>query len=378
MALRGIRVLELAGLAPAPFCGMVLSDFGASVLRIDKVGANIDLDCLGNGKKSIALNLKDPNGAKIVRKLAKTSDVLIEPFRKGVMERLGLGPETLMKENPRLIYARLTGWGQTGLYSARAGHDINYLALSGLLSLFGRKGQKPIFPVNLAADFGGGGLMCALGILLALHERHSSGLGQVIDSSMVEGTAYLGSWLFRSQKLPIWGNERGSNQLDSGSHFYEVYETKDGKFVSVGALEPQFYEKLLQGLGLSYDEAPQFDDYEKLKVLFARKFKEKTQEEWCRIFDKADACVAPVLTLEEAPEHPHNKERGCFARMGDDIIPKPAPVLSRTPGEASGLKAAPNCGEHTWDVLKGLGYSDNNINDLVAKGTVECFNKSKY
>jgi alpha-methylacyl-CoA racemase len=214
MALRGIKVLEFAGLAPVPFCGMVLADFGASVLRVDKLQANTDLDSLGNGKQSIALNLKHPDGVEIVKRLAKTSDVLIEPFRKGVMEKLGLGPEILMKDNPRLIYARLTGYGQSGYYCKNAGHDINYVGLSGLLSLFGRSGEKPIFPVNFAADFAGGGLTCALGILLALHERHSSGLGQVIDSNMVEGTAYLGSWLYRSQNLPIWGNERGKNHLD--------------------------------------------------------------------------------------------------------------------------------------------------------------------
>jgi alpha-methylacyl-CoA racemase len=377
MALRGIKVLEFAGLAPVPFCGMVLADFGASVLRVDKLQANTDLDSLGNGKQSIALNLKHPDGVEIVKRLAKTSDVLIEPFRKGVMEKLGLGPEILMKDNPRLIYARLTGYGQSGYYCKNAGHDINYVGLSGLLSLFGRSGEKPIFPVNFAADFAGGGMTCALGILLALHERHSSGLGQVIDSNMVEGTAYLGSWLYRSQNLPIWGNERGKNHLDTGAHFYEVYETKDGKYMSVGALEPQFYEKLLEGLELDQDEVSQFVNFEESKILFAKKFKEKTQEEWCAIFDGVDACVAPILTLEEAPKYRHNAERGSFGANSGVTVPNPAPLLSRTPGEASGLKPQPQVGEHTRVVLNGLGYTDDEIAKFVETGVASCHNKSK-
>ncbi|RZC38397.1 CoA transf 3 domain containing protein [Asbolus verrucosus] len=376
MALRGLKVLELAGLAPAPFCGMILADFGASVLRVDRVGANADLDCLGNGKQSIALNLKHPDGVKIMRELCKSSDVLIEPFRKGVMEKLGLGPEILLKDNPRLVYARLTGYGQTGPFSKSAGHDINYVGLSGVLSLFGRYNEKPIFPVNLAADFGGGGLMCALGIILALYERHSSGLGQVIDHSMVEGTAYLSSWLYRSQKLPIWGKERGKNYLDTGAHFYEVYETKDGKYMSVGALEPQFYENLLEGLQLSYEDAPQHENFEKSKELFAKKFQEKTQEEWCKIFDNIDACVAPIMTLTDAPKHQHNLERRSFIKGEHGIVPMPAPVLSRTPGKASGILPAPHTGEHSHLILKKLGYNDRDIIKLVENNVVQCFQKS--
>jgi alpha-methylacyl-CoA racemase len=339
--------------------------------------ANTDLDSLGNGKQSIALNLKHPDGVEIVKRLAKTSDVLIEPFRKGVMEKLGLGPEILMKDNPRLIYARLTGYGQSGYYCKNAGHDINYVGLSGLLSLFGRSGEKPIFPVNFAADFAGGGMTCALGILLALHERHSSGLGQVIDSNMVEGTAYLGSWLYRSQNLPIWGNERGKNHLDTGAHFYEVYETKDGKYMSVGALEPQFYEKLLEGLELDQDEVSQFVNFEESKILFAKKFKEKTQEEWCAIFDGVDACVAPILSLEEAPKHRHNAERRSFGANSGVTVPNPAPLLSRTPGKASGLRPRPQVGEHTRVVLNGLGYTDDEIAKFVETGVASCHNKSK-
>lgn len=335
MALKGIKVLEFAGLAPGPFCGKILSDFGASVIRIDRVGAQLDMDCLCSGKKSIALNLKDIKGQKIIKQLSKQADVLIEPFRKGIMESLGLGPDILLKENPRLIYSRLTGYGQDGPYSSKAGHDINYLALSGLLSLFGRKNDKPTFPVNVVADFGGGGLMCALGILMALLERSKSNLGQVIDNSMVNGSIYMGSWLYNSQNLPgLWGNKRGENILDSGSHFYDVYLTKDGKYISVGALEPKFYDELLRGLGYTSEEAPHFGgDTEKIKEMFSKRFLEKTSDEWMLIFEKLDACVAPVLTLEEAPKFSHNIVQKSFIKHDDKYIPAPAPNLSRTPGK---------------------------------------------
>lgn len=378
MALKGIRVIEFAGLAPAPFCGMILADFGATVLRIDKVGSNTELDCLGNGKQSIALNLKNPKSIEIVKSLCKVSDVLLEPFRKGVMEKLNLGPDILLKENPRLIYARLTGYGQSGAYSERAGHDINYLSLTGLLSLFGRSDDKPIFPVNLAADFGGGGLTCAFGIVLALLERMKSGRGQVIDSNMVQGTGYLGSWLYRSQNLPIWGKERGKNFLDSGAHFYEVYETKDNKYMAVGALEIQFYNNLLVGLGLNEDDAPHLESFEKNKELFTKIFKTKTQKEWCDVFENVDACVTPVLSLEEAYSNKHNRDRESFVKTKyNEIIPKPAPLLSHTPGESSGLRRAPNCGENTRDVLRMLNYSDDSINEMERDGIVECYNVSK-
>nr|XP_023029250.1 alpha-methylacyl-CoA racemase [Leptinotarsa decemlineata] len=377
MALKGIKVLELSGLLPVPYCGMVLADFGASVIRVDKLGFNTDLDCLGNGKKSISLNLKNPKAINIVKNLSQQSDVLIEPFRKGVMERLGLGPEVLMKDNPKLIYARLTGFGQQGLYSLRAGHDINYVAISGLLSLFGRYGENPLPPVNLLADIGGGGLTCAMGILLALLERHNSGKGQIVDSSMVEGTAYLGSAVYRGQQLPLWGHERGKNILDSGTHFYEVYKTKDGKYMSVGALEPQFYKELLTGLHLTEEEAPQFGDFEAMKKLFTKKFLEKTRDEWSLIFDSTDACVAPILTLDEAPKHPHNVARDTFVKTEDCYAPNPHPKLSRTPGKSQAVHPIPRTGEHTKEILHSLGYSSDDINKLETEGVIECFVNSK-
>ncbi|XP_072353421.1 alpha-methylacyl-CoA racemase isoform X3 [Scyliorhinus torazame] len=247
MALAGIRVIELAGLAPSPLCGMILADFGAKVVRIDRTRA-FTADVLGRGKRSVALNIKKPEGAEVLKQLCNRSDVLIEPFRRGVMEKLGLGPEGMLEQNPKLIYARLSGFGQSGQYSKNAGHDINYIALSGLLSKFGRKGENPYAPLNVVADFAGGGLMCAMGIILALYERIKSGKGQVIDANMVEGAAYCSSWLWKSQQLSLWNRERGENLLDTGAPFYETYKTSDGKYMAVGALEPQFYDKLIEGV----------------------------------------------------------------------------------------------------------------------------------
>lgn len=289
------------------------------------------------------------------------------------MESLGLGPNILLKENPRLIYARLSGYGQNGPFSSKGGHDINYVAMSGLLSLFGRYNENPMFPVNLAADFGGGGVMCTLGILLALFERQKSKLGQIVDCDMVSGTAYLGSWLYRSQSLPIWGNERGKNILDSGAHFYETYKTKDGKYMSVGALEPKFYDQLLKGLGLK--DIPQFDSFEENKKLFASIFIQKTQKEWCDIFEELDACVAPVLTLDEAPKHLHNLQRQTFVNSKE--IPAPSPKLSRTPALSTATKSSPQLGEHTQIILKYLNYSDEEIADLEREGVIGIYRMGK-
>lgn len=334
---------------------------------------------MGNGKQSIGLDLKNKNAVTIIKKLCQKSDVVLEPYRPGVMEKLGLGPKELMSENEKLIYARLTGFGQEGYFAKRAGHDINYLAISGLLSLFGRSHEKPIFPTNLAADFGGGGLMCAIGILLALFERTKSGKGQVIDANMVEGTSYLGSWLYRSQTMPIiWGQERGKNILDTGAHFYEVYETKDHKFMAVGALEPQFYANLLDCLNLDFEAAPQFENFDHGKQLFQKKFLEKTQEEWCRIFDNVDACVTPVLSLNDAPNHPHNSQKQSFKRFEDTFVPKPAPNLQRTPGKSVGTEKLPEVGQNTREILKELNYSESEISHLEDEGAIEiCHISSK-
>ncbi|XP_072765288.1 alpha-methylacyl-CoA racemase [Anoplolepis gracilipes] len=368
MALKGIKVVELAGLAPGPFCGMILADFGASVIRIDKIGAPA-LDYLGHGKRSIALNLKSEKGVNIFKKLSDQSDVIIDTYRRGVMEKLKIGPNELMATNKKLIYARLTGYGQDGLYADMAGHDINYLGLSGLLSLFGRYNEKPTPPVNLAADFGGGGLTCAFGIILALYERTKSNLGQVIDATMVEGSAYLGSWLFRSQKLPgIWGNARGKNILDTGSHFYDTYETKDKLYMCVGALEPQFYEIFVEKLGLSSEEVPQFENFDENRRKITEIFKKKTQAEWCAIFDGTDACVTPMLSLKDTVSHNHNKQRQSFTIVGDDIIPNPAPRLSRTPGSSRRICRNPEPGEDTIEILTELKFQSKEIDNLLSNG----------
>lgn len=368
MALNGIKVLELAGLAPGPFCGMVLADFGASVIRIDKIQTPL-LDCLGNGKRSIALNLKSKKGVAIFKKLSDHSDVVIDTYRKGVMEKLKLGPKDLMATNKKLIYARLTGYGQVGSYASMAGHDINYLGLSGLLSLFGRYDQKPTPPVNFAADFAGGGLTCAFGIVMALYERSRSNVGQVVDASMVEGSAYLGSWLFRSQNLlNLWGNIRGKNILDSGAHFYDTYETKDKLYMCVGALEPQFYEIFLEKLGLSSDEVSQYENFEANRQKIAEIFKRKTRAEWCAVFDGTDACVTPVLSLKDAALHSHNRERQAFSTLGDQVSPNPAPRLSRTPGVSMSASRNIKPGENTIEILRELEYQPDEIDDILTNG----------
>ncbi|XP_028382413.1 alpha-methylacyl-CoA racemase [Phyllostomus discolor] len=373
MALRGISVVELAGLAPGPFCGMVLADFGAQVVRVDSPHSLGDVSSLSRGKRSLVVDLKQPRGVAVVRRLCARADVMLEPFRHGVMEKLQLGPEILQKENPRLIYARLTGFGQSGRLSKVAGHDINYLALSGVLSKFGRSGENPCPPLNLLADFGGGGLMCALGIVLALFERTRSGRGQVIDANMVEGTAYLSSFLWKTIKTPLWQKPQGENTLDGGAPFYETYRTADGGFMAVGAVEPKFYKLLLKGLGLKSDELPDqmsVTDWPEMKKKFADVFAKKTRAEWCQIFEGTDACVTPVLTLEEASRHDHGKARGSFVTdVRQGVSPRPAPLLSRTPAVPS-LGRDPFLGEHTEEILKEFGFSQGEIDQLFADKVV--------
>ncbi|NXD27585.1 AMACR racemase, partial [Spelaeornis formosus] len=378
MALSGLRVLELAGLAPAPFCGMILADFGAQVVRVDRLSQAgevfAEADVQARGKRSLALDLKRPQGAVALRRLCRGADVLIEPFRHGVMERLGLGPEVLLQENPGLIYARLTGFGQRGKYAKSAGHDINYLALSGVLSKLGRKNENPCAPANLLADFAGGGVMCALGIVIALFERARSGRGQVIDASMVEGVAYLSSFLWKSQNMGLWRQPRGENLLDSGAPFYEVYRTSDGKFMAVGAIEPKFYNHFIEGLGLNLDELPaqmSFSNWPEMKKKFASIFAQKTQAEWSSIFDSTDACVTPVLSFDDAVSHQHNKERSSFIKNDQgEISPRPAPVLSRTPAVPS-CKRDPFRGEHTEEILLEYGFTKQEIAELYTDKVIE-------
>jgi alpha-methylacyl-CoA racemase len=375
--LEGIRVVEMAGLAPVPYAGMILADFGAEVIRVDRsptAGGRPDptRDYLARGKRSIGVNLKDPRGLDALLKLVDSADVLVEPFRPGVMEKLGAGPEVACARNPRLVYARLTGWGQQGPYAPMAGHDINYIALSGTLSLFGRPGEKPLPPVNLLGDFAGGGMLCALGVVLALFERSRSGKGQVVDSAMVDGAANLATFLFGFNAAGLWSEERGTNLLDTGAPFYDTYETADGKYVSVGAIEPQFYARLLEGLGLDAADMPHQMDrsaWPRTVEQFTKIFKTKTRDEWSAIFDGTDACVAPVLGLGEAPEYEHNSFRGTFAPgVGGAPAPQPAPRLSRTPGHAA--VEAPVPGQDCKALFREIGLADDEIEELTAAGAI--------
>jgi alpha-methylacyl-CoA racemase len=370
-ALQGIRVVEMAGLAPAPFCGMILADFGADVVRVDRVGAG-SMDQLARGKRSLAVNLKSPDGVETVLRLAEQADVLLEPYRPGVMERLGLGPEVATARNPRLVYARLTGFGQDGPYASMAGHDINYIALSGALSLIGRKGEVPLAPVNLLGDFAGGGMLCALGICLALLERHQSGRGQVVDAAMVDGAAYLASFVYKFRNSGMWRDERGTNLLDSAAPFYDNYRTSEGQFMSVGAIEPQFYAALLHGLGLDAASLPQQMDQSKwpqTKQRFAALFAAKTRAEWCAIFDGTDACVAPILNLWEVADHPHTRARGVLLTDAQGKPePAPAPRLSRTPGDGS--RALPQVGADTRAILREYGFAEAEVSRLLEQGAV--------
>ncbi|XP_075992512.1 alpha-methylacyl-CoA racemase isoform X2 [Anticarsia gemmatalis] len=375
MALKGIKVVEMMGLAPGPLCGTILADFGATVTVVQKMEPN-PFDVMSNGKRMISVNLKSKEGVDVVKNLCASSDVLIDTFRPGVMEKLGLGPEILMKKNSRLVYARLTGYGQSGFYRNKAGHDINYVAMSGILSMLSKDKQPPQPPVNLLSDFAGGGVLCALGIILALFERTSSGKGQIVDSSMTEGAAYVGTWLFKSKKLPIWSGEPGTNAIDGGLACYTTYKTKDGKFMAVGALEPQFYTNFLKGLELSEDEYPQMGDTDSCKTKFQEIFLSKTQEEWCNIFDKIDACVTPVLDMDLVDKHKYRASDESFYRNENLVIPEPAPKLSRTPGVSTGNKSSPAPGQHTIEVLKEIGYTKHSIEQLIKNGSVYAMRQS--
>lgn len=375
--LSGIRVIEMAGLAPAPYAGMILADFGADVVRVDRsptAGSRPDptRDYLARGKRSIGINMKDPRGVDTLLALVEKSDVLLEPFRPGVMEKLGVGPDVALGRNPGLVYARLTGWGQDGPYASMAGHDIDYIAISGALSLFGRPGDKPLPPINLLGDFAGGGMLCALGIVLALFERSRSGKGQVVDSAMVDGAAHLSSFLFGFFRAGLWSKERGTNLLDTGAPFYDTYATADGEYMAVGAIEPQFYALLLEGLGLDGDKLPHQMDrscWAEMRELFAKTFAARTRAEWSAIFDGTDACVAPILGLDEAADHPANVARKVFVEgIGGHPMPAPAPRLSRTPGYGS--PKAPVPGSDTDTVLVEAGLAPERIDELRRAGAV--------
>ena len=374
--LRGVRVVELASLAPAPFGCMILADLGADVLRVDRPGradlrAVPETDPLSRGRRSIRLDLKDPAGVEILLRLAAVADVLVEAFRPGVAERLGFGPDVCAERNPRLVYARMTGWGQDGPLAATAGHDIDYIAVAGTLDPIGRAGERPVPPLNLVGDFGGGGMLLAVGVLAALLERERSGLGQVIDVAMVDGSALLASFLYGLRAAGAWQDERGSNVLDGGAPFYDTYGTADAKYVAVGALEPKFYAELLDRLGLAAAGLPgQYDrsGWPALRAAFIEAFIARTQAEWVEIFAGSDACVAPVVSPADAPAHPHNAARGTFTDVAGVIQPAPAPRFGRTPSAAPSPPVRP--GANTDEVLADLGLTADEITALRDRGVV--------
>jgi alpha-methylacyl-CoA racemase len=376
--LAGTRVVEVAGLGPAPFGAMVLADLGADVISIDRheqaVAAPIEsarTNVTGRGRRSVAVDLKHPDGVEVVRRLADGADVFVEGFRPGVAERLGIGPDELQGRNDGLVYARMTGWGQDGPLAARAGHDINYLGLAGPLAHIGRAGQPPTPPLNLVADFGGGGMLLALGVCAALVERARSGRGQVVDAAMVDGVALLAGPILPAYAMGFFTPERGTNWLDSGAHFYEVYETADGRWLSVGALEERFYANLLQVLGLADADLPDQHDqaaWPAMKERFAAVIRGRSLDEWVQAFDGVDACVAPVRAFAEVADDPHLVARGTYVDVDGVVQPAPAPRFDRTPATLDRPPAP--AGHHTAEVLAEVGLSEAEVATLRAAGAV--------
>jgi alpha-methylacyl-CoA racemase len=366
--LEGLKIIEIAGIGPGPFCAMMLADMGAEIVRIDRKGAagsGTKADILNRGRRSIALDLKTTEGIEAVLKLIEQADALIEGFRPGVMERLGLGPEVCQQRNAKLVYGRMTGWGQYGPLAQTAGHDINYIALTGALHSVGQRGRAPVPPVNLVGDFGGGGMMLAYGLVCGLLEARTSGQGQVVDAAMTDGSAALMAMTYGFKAKGMWTNERGSNLLDGGAHFYDTYECADSKWVAIGPVEPQFYSLLLELCGL---DDPDFEDqrnpskWPELKTKFAIVFKTKSRDEWSAIMEGTDACLTPILDLDEAPLHPHNQVRKTFVELDGVMQPAPAPRFSRTVPEIQG--PPPVAGEHTDAILEKWGFSSTEIAQL--------------
>ncbi len=381
----GYKILEIAGIGPGPFASMILADLGATVIRVDKASSvsqrSLDnstsanfakTDILNRNKYSIGVDLKSEEGVTVVMDLVKNSDALLEGFRPNVTEKLGIGPESCLKVNPKLVYGRMTGWGQVGPMSQCAGHDINYIALSGVLSAIGRKGEPPVPPLNLVGDFGGGGMFLVVGMLAALLEAQRTGVGQIVDAAMVDGSAVLSAMIYGFYATGLWTENKGENLLDTGAHFYEVYETKDNKFMSVGCIEPQFYAEFLK---LAQIEDPDFKSQwdrtkwpelkEKLKIVF----KEKTRQEWTEIFAGSDACTVPVLTMQEAHLNEHNSMRATFVEKDGVLQPSPAPRFSNSELKITSSPVMP--GANTTEILGELGYKENKIKDLMESGAVK-------
>jgi alpha-methylacyl-CoA racemase len=376
--LEAIRIIELAGLGPTPFAGMMLADAGADIIRIDRFERAVyppnqeaHVDLMNRGRRSVAVDLKHPEGVALVLRLVEEADGLMEGYRPGVAERLGLGPEICLARNRRLVFGRMTGWGQQGPMAQMAGHDIDYIALAGALEPVGRAGQRPVPPLNLVGDFGGGGMLLAFGMLAAILSAQRTGAGQVVDAAMVDGAASLLAMTFTLRAAGMWSGPRGTNLLDTGAHFYEVYETSDHGYIGVGAIEPQFYAELIRLLGIEGEELPAQMDREawpKMKERFATLFAGRTRKEWEEIFEGSDACAAPVLSPGEAPDHPHNRFRGTFTEVAGVVQPSPSPRFSATPGSIR--RPPPNPGQHGDEALAEWGLAEGEIAGLREAGAI--------
>ena len=372
--LKGLKIIEMAGIGPGPFCGMVLAELGAEIIRVDRasaIGTGSKQEPSNRGKKSIAVDLKAKEGVEVVLKLIETADAIFEGFRPGVMERLGIGPEVCLARNDRIVFGRMTGWGQEGPLANAAGHDINYISLSGALAAIGRPGSPPVPPLNLIGDFGGGGMLLALGLVAALLESKESKKGQVVDAAMTDGSALLMTMIYSMQSSGMWKTTMGSNLLDGGSHFYDTYECKDRKFISIGSIEPQFYALLCQIAELDekvFSKQMSRDLWPEQKEEIKKVFLKKTRDEWCELMEGTDVCFAPVLDMSEAPQHPHNKERKTFIDLEGVTQPAPAPRFSRTEPEV--VSSPSIVGEHTNEVLSSIGLSEEDISTLKTSGAV--------
>lgn len=375
--LTGVKIVELAGIGPAPLCCALLSDMGADILRVDRnsdpglgIGRPTKTDVTRRGRKSVSVDLKHPDGVPTVMRLIEKADVVIDPFRPGVAEKLGIGPEDCAARNKRIVYARMTGWGQSGSLAQSAGHDLNYLAITGVLNAIGPK-EMPVPPLNVVADMGGGAMFLAVGILAGVLEARTSGEGQVVDAAMTEGSAFLGMGMYGMLAADTWVDERASNFLDGGAHFYRCYKTKDNKFVSIASIEAKFYALLLDALGLDPNDLPaqmEQDTWPSMAQKFEGIFAQKTRDEWCEIMEGTDICFAPVLSFAEAPNHPHNKGRGSFVDVDGVLQPGPAPRFSRTPSVVQ--SAPPTIGESTKDGLTDWGLNADEVETLLTNGAV--------
>lgn len=371
--LAGVKIVEFAGIGPGPFCGMLLSDMGADVVRIDRKGGGggSKFEVGARGRRSVAMDLKNPEAVEACLKLIEEADMLQEGFRPGVMERLGLGPDVCLKRNPKLVYGRMTGWGQYGPLAQAAGHDINYISLTGALHAIGRPGEKPVPPLNLVGDFGGGALYLALGMVSALTSARTTGKGQVVDCAMTDGSASLMSMFFGFTASGMWQPEKGTNMLDGGAHFYDTYETSDGKYISIGSIEPQFYALLREKAGLTedlWDAQMDRAKWPEMKEKIEAIFKTKTRDEWSELMEGTDICFAPVLGLDEAIDHPHNKERQTIVEIDGVKQPNVAPRFSGTPSEIQG--PPPGVGAHNDEALSDWGFSAGDIDALKSSGAI--------